>query len=68
MWKTSYHIHVKIDWELERMRNWEWTVIEWNFWEVRNLLEKAKQEWKTYRSWCDNMLKNWSCGWHSIEE
>jgi len=54
------HICVKIDWELKRIREGEWTVLDkCSDTQARNILLKAKEEWKEFRSWCDNMGKDW---------
>lgn len=63
--RENIHIHVKIDWELERIRKGEWTVLsECTDTQAWNILQKAKSEWKIYWSWCDNMKEDWSCWWH----
>lgn len=63
-WK-SYHFHLVIDWELERIRQWQWTTLKWcSAIQAWNILYKAKEEWKKYRSWCDNMTEDWRCWGH----
>lgn len=60
------HICVSIEWELERIRLGQWTVLwDGNNTNARNILQKAKEEWKEYRTWCDNMWVDWRCLWHN---
>ena len=49
----NFHLHVIIDHEINRIIKNKETVL-W----------KAKEDWKIYRSWCDNMDDNWVCKGH----
>lgn len=64
-----YHICVSVEWELERIRKWEWTVLwDCSSIDARNILQQAKSDWKTHRAWCDNMSQEWRCLWHNKEK
>lgn len=62
-----FHICVKIEWELERIRKWEWTVLEkCSDTQAWNILQKAKEEGKEFWSWCDKMGSDGMCKWHKL--
>ena len=59
------HFHVKIEWELKRIReDWETVLDSCSPTKAWNILQKATEEWKKYRAWCDNMKADWSCWGH----
>ena len=61
----NFHLHVIIDHEINRIiKNKETVLWYWNIIHAYNILLKAKEDWKIYRSWCDNMDDNWACKGH----
>lgn len=68
MGSITKHLCVEIEWEIERIiKTWK-TVFNCTPQEALQILSIARNEWKTYYSWCDNMNKEWRCGWHKVDE